>query len=60
MINRWNSLTEEDVAVSSVNSSRIALRREESVRWISSKTNSLQVLLAARVQNSDRPEDLHR
>ena len=47
VINRWNSLSEEHISVSSVNSFKHHLR------WNSLKTHSLQVLLAARVQTSD-------
>jgi len=51
VINRWNSLSEEDISVSSVNST--VSRKEEIVGWTSLKTRSLQVLLAARVRKSD-------
>ena len=53
-INRWNSLSQEDVDASSLKPvSRVALREGEIVRWTSLKTSSLQVLSAARDDDED-------
>jgi len=47
------SLSLDDVGVPSVNCLKIVLRKEETVRWTSLKTHSLQVPKAARVEEKD-------
>jgi len=41
VINRWNSLSQDDIDAATVNSFKSS---EENVRWTSSKTECLQVL----------------
>jgi len=51
VINRWNSLTEKDISVSSVNSfkNRLEKRRNHQIDFFKRRIVCLQVLLAARV-----------
>ena len=51
VINRWNSLSQDDVDADSINSFKNRLEKEENVRWTSSKTSVHKSFGCTRVMN---------
>jgi len=47
VINRWNSLSQEDITTPSINSFKNRIEKDVLVRWTSLKTHGLQALSAA-------------